>query len=178
MSECPACAMLADHVAIIIPFTETGQILVQHRCPNPRCPSPAFAEPVRDLNGITQRIDAALARVAAKPRPTIAATIAPQGELRLPKIAAAPPTRHAAPGLPPVIQPAPAVANLQPPVVQAVQDSPAPLVIVRATADIPPFVDMHGQTQQLKAGDLASLPKGAAELLVRRGKAAMVEATA
>lgn len=53
-----------------------------------------------------------------------------------------------------------------------------PEVLVRALVDIPPFVDQRDRTLTLKAGDLASVPPGVAQLLHRRGKAALVEEVA
>lgn len=50
------------------------------------------------------------------------------------------------------------------------------LVTIRALGDIPPFVGPDMQTYLLQEGDLASVPGGIAQLLVRRGKAAVVDA--
>ncbi|MFA5943702.1 MAG: hypothetical protein WC876_04460 [Candidatus Thermoplasmatota archaeon] len=51
--------------------------------------------------------------------------------------------------------------------------APVP-VVVRALVDIPPFVDVDDKLHTLKAGDIATVPAGVAELLHRRGKAAIV----
>lgn len=47
---------------------------------------------------------------------------------------------------------------------------------IRALGDIPPFVGPDMQTYLLKEGDLATVPKNIGNLLVKRGKAAAVEA--
>lgn len=48
-------------------------------------------------------------------------------------------------------------------------------VTIRAKGDIPPFVGPDMQTYLLKDGDIATVPKSIADLLVRRQKAAVVE---
>lgn len=76
---------------------------------------------------------------------------------------------------PPTAAPPPAPAA----VVTVAPDSPAAeMRTIRALVDIPPFVDADNKTHNLKAGDLAAVPKGVAELLVRRQKAALVEVAA
>ena len=49
-------------------------------------------------------------------------------------------------------------------------------VTIRALGDIPPFVGPDMQTYLLKAGDIATVPPSIANLLVRRNKAAVIEA--
>jgi DNA replication initiation complex subunit (GINS family) len=51
------------------------------------------------------------------------------------------------------------------------------MVTIRALGDIPPFVGPDMQTYLLKAGDVATVPPSIATLLVRRNKAAVIEAT-
>lgn len=46
-------------------------------------------------------------------------------------------------------------------------------VVLRILVDIPPFVDAHEKTWTLRAGDLATLPQGTADILLRRRKAEM-----
>jgi DNA replication initiation complex subunit (GINS family) len=54
---------------------------------------------------------------------------------------------------------------------------PAPeMTTIRALADLPPFVGPDMQTYTLKAGDIATVPPSIANLLVRRSKAAVVDA--
>lgn len=53
-------------------------------------------------------------------------------------------------------------------------DKPDDMVTIRATGDIPPFVGPDMETYLLKEGDLAQVPEGIANLLVRRGKASVV----
>lgn len=48
------------------------------------------------------------------------------------------------------------------------------MVTIRATSDIPPFVGPDMETYLLKQGDLATVPEGIANLLVRRQKASVV----
>jgi DNA replication initiation complex subunit (GINS family) len=50
------------------------------------------------------------------------------------------------------------------------------MATIRALADLPPFVGPDMQTYTLKAGDIATVPPSIANLLVRRNKAAIVEA--
>lgn len=52
----------------------------------------------------------------------------------------------------------------------------AEMVTIRALGDIPPFVGPDMQTYLLKAGDIATVPPSIANLLVRRNKAAVVDA--
>lgn len=55
---------------------------------------------------------------------------------------------------------------------------PAPeMTTIRALADLPPFVGPDMQTYTLKAGDIATVPPSIANLLVRRSKAAVVDAS-
>lgn len=49
-------------------------------------------------------------------------------------------------------------------------------VLVRTKADIPRFATPDGREMTLKAGDLAHVPASVASLLVKRGKANLVEA--
>lgn len=51
------------------------------------------------------------------------------------------------------------------------------IVTIRALGDIPPFVGPDMDTYRLKEGDLASVPENIANLLVKRGKAAVVQAS-
>lgn len=52
-------------------------------------------------------------------------------------------------------------------------------VVVRALADIPPFAGQRiGEVFKLKAGDVATVPAGVADILVKRQKAAVVEVAA
>ena len=56
-------------------------------------------------------------------------------------------------------------------------DTPdADSVTIRALGKIPTFVGPDMQTYDLDEGDLATVPAGIADLLTRRGKAAIVEA--
>lgn len=54
--------------------------------------------------------------------------------------------------------------------------APADTVTIRALGDIPPFVGPDLQTYLLKAGDIATVPPSIANLLVRRNKAAVIDA--
>lgn len=54
--------------------------------------------------------------------------------------------------------------------------APAETVTIRALGDIPPFVGPDMQTYLLKAGDIATVPPTIANLLVRRNKAAVIDA--
>lgn len=61
----------------------------------------------------------------------------------------------------------------------ATPDEPVvPTSTVRALADIPPFIDQGGQLLHLKVGDVATVSRGIATLLVKRQKAQLVEVTA
>ena len=74
---------------------------------------------------------------------------------------------------------APAVAAAAPQTVTVPADTAnaAPdTVTIRALGDIPPFVGPDMQTYLLKAGDIASVPPSIANLLVRRNKAAVIDA--
>ncbi len=66
----------------------------------------------------------------------------------------------------------PVAVEVAAPVVQASEPT------VRALVDIPVFMDHEGRSVRLKAGDVATVSNGIADLLVRRGKAQLVEATA
>lgn len=64
------------------------------------------------------------------------------------------------------------------PTVTVPPDTPAAEVAtIRALSDIPPFVGPDMNQYLLKAGDIAVLPRSIANLLVRRNKAAIIEAT-
>lgn len=56
------------------------------------------------------------------------------------------------------------------------QSPPAEMMTIRALSDLPPFVGPDMQTYTLKAGDIATVPPSIANLLVRRSKAAVVDA--
>ena len=111
---------------------------------------------------------------------------------------ASPGTSLAPPPLP-VPTPAPASAASEVPVQMAVLERPAEaaaapmqaapvqvphdtkaappeMTTIRALADLPPFVGPDMQTYTLKAGDIATVPPTIATLLVRRNKAAVVDA--
>ena len=81
-----------------------------------------------------------------------------------PAPSAAPPATPLAPG--------PLAPAVVPPDTQASADT----VTIRALGDIPPFVGPDMQTYLLKAGDIATVPPSIANLLVRRNKAAVVDA--
>lgn len=51
-------------------------------------------------------------------------------------------------------------------------------VTIRALHDIPPFLSTDGRTIVLKAGDIANVTPGVADLLQRRGKASRLEVVA
>ncbi len=55
-------------------------------------------------------------------------------------------------------------------------NAPTDTVTIRALGDIPPFVGPDLQTYLLKAGDIATVPPSIANLLVRRNKAAVIDA--
>jgi DNA replication initiation complex subunit (GINS family) len=62
------------------------------------------------------------------------------------------------------------------PTVRVPADSPdAEVVVIRALAAVPPFVGPDMNTYILKEGDVASVPAGIANLLVKRGKAAVIQ---
>ena len=108
-----------------------------------------------------------------------------------------------APSLQPPPLPVPSAAAIVPAVQMPIQDRPAAIaatapaaaatpqtvtvpsdtrgatddtVTIRALGDIPPFVGPDMQTYLLKAGDIATVPPTIANLLVRRNKAAVIEA--
>jgi DNA replication initiation complex subunit (GINS family) len=56
------------------------------------------------------------------------------------------------------------------------REAPPAMTTIRALTDLPPFVGPDMQTYTLKAGDIATVPPSIASLLVRRNKAAVVEA--
>jgi DNA replication initiation complex subunit (GINS family) len=65
------------------------------------------------------------------------------------------------------------------PPVHVPADTKAPaaeMTTIRALTDLPPFVGPDMQTYTLKAGDIATVPPSIAQLLVRRSKAAVVDA--
>lgn len=105
----------------------------------------------------------------------------------------------AAPGLqpPPLPVPSAAPAPAAPPPIQTTvveRETPVPvhaapvqvphdtraappqMTTIRALADLPPFVGPDMQTYTLRAGDIATVPPSIANLLVRRSKAAVVDA--
>lgn len=94
------------------------------------------------------------------------------------------PTAAPAPTSPPQVQmpvierpDAPAAVTAAP--VQVPHDTktaPQELTTIRALTDLPPFVGPDMQTYTLKAGDIATVPPSIANLLVRRSKAAVVDA--
>lgn len=100
-----------------------------------------------------------------------------------------------APSLEPPPLPVPSSAPRTPPALQLPiqeRDAPAPpkkvtvpadtttapveTVTIRALGDIPPFVGPDMQTYLLKAGDIATVPPSIANVLVRRNKAAVIDA--
>jgi DNA replication initiation complex subunit (GINS family) len=115
-----------------------------------------------------------------------AASLAP-GPLTLPGLAAVAPTPTP---IPPSVQmpiaeppksPILAVPAAPPAAVQVVPSDTAggatlEMVTIRALGDIPPFVGPDMQTYLLKSGDIATVPPSIAQLLVRRNKAAVVDA--
>ena len=64
------------------------------------------------------------------------------------------------------------------PTVPAAPEAPAADRTVRALVDVPPFLDASGRQMQLRAGDIATVSPGVANVLFRRGKAVPVEAEA
>ncbi|MCA1819378.1 MAG: hypothetical protein LC620_04900 [Halobacteriales archaeon] len=96
-----------------------------------------------------------------------------------PAVPAAAPIPTAPPPLPPMQVPIMAPAKVAAPapavVVPADTKGVVDMVTIRALGDIPPFVGPDMQTYLLKAGDIATVPPSIANLLVRRGKAAVVE---
>ena len=70
--------------------------------------------------------------------------------------------------------PAVAAAPIQVP--HDTKAAPQELMTIRALTDLPPFVGPDMQTYTLKAGDIATVPPSIANLLVRRSKAAVVDA--
>ena len=111
-----------------------------------------------------------------------------EGTVAAPSLALPPlpvPSRAPAPtAAPPVQMPiqeraaeAPVPAATQTVTVPADTVNAAPdTVTIRALGDIPPFVGPDMQTYLLKAGDIATVPPSIANLLVRRNKAAVIEA--
>lgn len=82
--------------------------------------------------------------------------------------APAPAAPETAPPPPPAEPPPPAVVPADTPDQESV-------VTIRALGDIPPFVGPDMQTYLLKEGDLATVPPSIAKLLVKRGKAAVLD---
>jgi hypothetical protein len=70
----------------------------------------------------------------------------------------------------------PAVAAAPVNVPHDTRSAPPEMTTIRALSDLPPFVGPDMQTYTLKAGDIATVPPSIANLLVRRNKAAVVEA--
>jgi DNA replication initiation complex subunit (GINS family) len=91
------------------------------------------------------------------------------------------PDRPAAPALQmPVVEPTAQAAPASAAPVTVPHDTrtaPEEMATIRALADLPPFVGPDMQTYTLKAGDIATVPPSIANLLVRRNKAALVEAS-
>jgi DNA replication initiation complex subunit (GINS family) len=79
----------------------------------------------------------------------------------------------------PVVEVAAASQAVMPAPVQVPHDTmaaPPAMTTIRALSDLPPFVGPDMQTYTLKAGDIATVPPSIASLLVRRNKAAVVDA--
>ena len=72
--------------------------------------------------------------------------------------------------------PEPVVAAAPVNVPHDTRSAPPEMATIRALSDLPPFVGPDMQTYTLKAGDIATVPPSIANLLVRRNKAAIVEA--
>ena len=70
----------------------------------------------------------------------------------------------------------PAVAAAPVNVPHDTRSAPPEMTTIRALSDLPPFVGPDMQTYTLKAGDIATVPPSIANLLVRRNKAAVVDA--
>jgi DNA replication initiation complex subunit (GINS family) len=97
----------------------------------------------------------------------------------LPVPTAAPLATSAPPVQMPVLEhpPEPAAVSAAPvQVPHDTREAPPSLTTIRALADLPPFVGPDMQTYTLKAGDIATVPPSIATLLVRRNKAAVVDA--
>lgn len=99
----------------------------------------------------------------------------------LPVPTAAPAPTTAPPVQMPVFEPdrsEPAIPVTVPPVnvPHDTRAAPPEMTTIRALSDLPPFVGPDMQTYTLKAGDIATVPPSIANLLVRRNKAAVVEA--
>ena len=73
-------------------------------------------------------------------------------------------------------EPAAAVTTAPVNVPHDTRSAPPEMTTIRALSDLPPFVGPDMQTYTLKAGDIATVPPSIANLLVRRNKAAVVEA--
>ena len=94
------------------------------------------------------------------------------------------PSAAPSPSAPPAIQmpvveaaaSAPAVSAAPVQVPHDTRDAPPAMTTIRALSDLPPFVGPDMQTYTLKAGDIATVPPSIASLLVRRNKAAVVDA--
>ncbi len=99
----------------------------------------------------------------------------------------APPTAQPALQLPIAEKPVSPVVTVPPPrpastlasPINVPSDTTAPvaMVTIRALGDIPPFVGPDMQTYLLKTGDIATVPPSIANLLVKRNKASVIEAS-
>jgi DNA replication initiation complex subunit (GINS family) len=109
-----------------------------------------------------------------------------EGTISAPNLAPPPlPVPSAAPAAAPPVQmpiherPAEAPVAAAPQAVNVPADTRGAVletVTIRALGDIPPFVGPDMQTYLLKAGDIATVPPSIANLLVRRNKAAVIDA--
>ncbi|HUR25886.1 MAG TPA: hypothetical protein VM327_07740 [Candidatus Thermoplasmatota archaeon] len=77
----------------------------------------------------------------------------------------------------PEAAPTPAVTAAPVTVPHDTRSAPPEMTTIRALSDLPPFVGPDMQTYTLKAGDIATVPPTIANLLVRRNKAAVVDAS-
>ncbi|MFA5945152.1 MAG: hypothetical protein WC876_11880 [Candidatus Thermoplasmatota archaeon] len=107
---------------------------------------------------------------------TVAAPSLNPPPLAVPTAASSPTT--APPVQMPVFErnPEPVVAAAPVNVPHDTRSAPPEMATIRALSDLPPFVGPDMQTYTLKAGDIATVPPSIANLLVRRNKAAIVEA--
>lgn len=88
----------------------------------------------------------------------------------------APASEEEPPAKPRRVEPSPAKAKADKPTIEVPPDSPdAEVLVIRALAAVPPFVGPDMNTYILKEGDVASVPAGIANLLVKRGKAAVIQ---
>lgn len=129
------------------------------RVPEPApVPAPAETDGVASAEGDGESADGPSEKPTDRPGP---GARDPAGDDEAPE----PPARDPAP------EPAPTPAQVPP-------DTPDDgIVTIRALGDIPPFVGPDMDTYRLKEGDLASVPENIANLLVKRGKAAVVQAS-